>query len=82
MGRVIWITGLSGAGKTELAVALVERFRRYNKKTILLDGDELRKIFNKKTVTFNNYNKKQRINLGRIYASLSNLLANQGFTVS
>ena len=81
MGRVIWITGLSGAGKTELAVALVERFRRYNKKTILLDGDELRKIFNKKTVTFNNYNKKQRINLGRIYASLSNLLANQGFIV-
>ena len=40
---VIWITGISGAGKTTLAKHLLKKF---DKKFIYFDGDEFRKIFN------------------------------------
>jgi cytidine diphosphoramidate kinase len=40
---VIWITGISGAGKTTLAKHFKKKFK---KKLIYFDGDEFRKIFN------------------------------------
>ncbi|MFL5784540.1 MAG: adenylyl-sulfate kinase [Bacteriovoracaceae bacterium] len=40
MGKVIWFFGLSGAGKTTLAKALMSKLPG---KVVLLDGDELRK---------------------------------------
>lgn len=42
---VIWIIGLSGAGKTTLANELVERLRKDNLKVVLLDGDIIRNLF-------------------------------------
>lgn len=42
---VIWIIGLSGAGKTTLANELVERLRNDNLKVVLLDGDIIRDLF-------------------------------------
>src|ERR1043165_2121542 len=41
-GAVCWITGLSGAGKTTLAVALERRLNALGVKAIVLDGDDLR----------------------------------------
>jgi adenylyl-sulfate kinase len=41
---VVWLTGLSGAGKTTLANALYNRCI-FQYKTGLLDGDEIRKYF-------------------------------------
>ena len=42
---VIWITGLSGAGKTTLAKEIIKQLANENKEPILLDGDQLREIF-------------------------------------
>jgi adenylylsulfate kinase-like enzyme len=42
VGSVLWITGLSGVGKSTLAHALVAGLRRDGQLPLLLDGDEVR----------------------------------------
>jgi len=41
-GIVLWLTGLSGAGKTTIAMALEDRLRKEGKKVERLDGDVVR----------------------------------------
>lgn len=41
-GGVLWLTGLSGAGKTTLALALEERLFRDGLQVYVLDGDNVR----------------------------------------
>ena len=40
--RLLWFTGLSGAGKTSIADALERRLHAQGRHTFLLDGDNLR----------------------------------------
>jgi cytidine diphosphoramidate kinase len=42
---VIWIIGLSGAGKTTLGREVVRQWRSMAPNCVLLDGDELREVF-------------------------------------
>jgi len=42
-GIVVFMTGLSGAGKSTIAEALAERLRAEGRDVSILDGDELRK---------------------------------------
>jgi len=42
---VIWIIGISGSGKTTIGKALSKKFRNLKKKTIFIDGDEIRKVW-------------------------------------
>lgn len=42
---VIWIIGLSGSGKTTLGRALAQRWRTAAPNTVLVDGDEVRRLF-------------------------------------
>jgi len=44
----IWIIGLSSAGKTTLARKLTERLRSAGKACVLVDGNEVRDLFDKK----------------------------------
>jgi adenylyl-sulfate kinase len=41
-GKVLWFTGLSGAGKTTLSRALEREIHRRGRLTMLLDGDAIR----------------------------------------
>ncbi len=43
---VIWLTGLSGSGKTTIARHLFQDLLLDNKPSIILDGDEMRDVFN------------------------------------
>ena len=80
-GRVVWITGLSGAGKSVLATSLVARLRSVDGAILLLDGDELREIFGATSVNVQDYGREKRMALAMQYAYLCNILAKQGFTV-
>lgn len=42
---VVWIIGLSGAGKTTLARRVVEECKRSASNVVLVDGDEVRAMF-------------------------------------
>jgi adenylylsulfate kinase len=41
---VIWLTGLSGSGKSTIASELVKNFEKNNVPYVLLDGDQIRKV--------------------------------------
>jgi adenylylsulfate kinase-like enzyme len=45
MSNLIWITGLSGSGKTTIGKNVFNKFRKKYPNTIFLDGDIFRKIF-------------------------------------
>lgn len=47
MGKVIWFTGLSGSGKTTIALAFKKRLEKIGKKVEILDGDVVRNSLNK-----------------------------------
>ena len=79
--RVIWITGLSGAGKTTLARHLVAQFRDRGQSSILLDGDELREVFGATAVNSINHGRQGRLALAFQYAHLCRVISEQGFTV-
>lgn len=42
---VIWFTGISGSGKSTLGKYFLKKFKKKNKKTIFIDGDEFRSVF-------------------------------------
>jgi len=42
---VVWIIGLSGAGKTTLASEVVAHVRRVQRNVVLIDGDAVREVF-------------------------------------
>src|SRR5438093_5315597 len=42
-GTVVWLTGLSGSGKTTIANALRDRLTKTHLDVVVLDGDELRR---------------------------------------
>ena len=46
-GATVWLTGLSGAGKSTIAHELVEALRARGERVELLDGDELRESLSK-----------------------------------
>lgn len=80
-GAVYWITGLSGAGKTTLAVRLVELLRARGLPVVFLDGDELREVFGAAAANQLNHGREGRLALAMQYAHLCRVIAAQGLTV-
>ena len=79
-GCVIWITGLSGAGKTTLAKKIGNNLKKNGVPNILIDGDVMRNIL---SVNKNNenYTNEFRKEMSFKYSQISLELANQGFCV-
>lgn len=75
-GKLIWITGLSGSGKTQIANKL--RIKLKNKKLnfIVINGDDLRNIFNLKK-----YDKESRIKYAKSYNLFCKKLTDQGINI-
>ena len=46
-GFTLWFTGMSGAGKSTIARLMEDRFRAYEAKVEVLDGDEVRTYLSK-----------------------------------
>ncbi|WP_377293673.1 adenylyl-sulfate kinase [Rhizobium sp. SG2393] len=80
-GRVVWITGLSGAGKSTVSAHLRPHLLRADPKTIFLDGDDLRAVMAAASVDGADHGRAQRLELAQRYARLCRLLALQNFTV-
>ncbi|MCW5701032.1 MAG: adenylyl-sulfate kinase [Bradyrhizobium sp.] len=74
---VIWITGLSGAGKTTLAAEVVNILRSDGKAVIMLDGDELRDVFGDEA----RHDRESRLRLALRYSRLCQMLGRQGINV-
>lgn len=75
-GTVYWITGLSGAGKTTIGSLLYESIKVKKDNIILLDGDELRKIYQS-----NDYSPVGREKLAYQHARLCKMLSDQNIDV-
>ena len=73
---VIFLTGLSGSGKTTIAKALVERYKKRGIVPVLLDGDEIRKVIHQAGFDEDS-RKKHNLNVGY----MASLLESQGKVV-
>lgn len=75
-GILIWITGLSGSGKTSLAKLIKRRIIKTYGKTLLINGDDLRDIFQ-----LNKYDKESRLNYGKQYCKFLKFITDQNINI-
>lgn len=76
-GRVYWITGLSGAGKTTTGTALYQKLREIKSNVVMLDGDKFRWAYGGAF----GYSEEERRKAALCNAKISHLLAEQGIDV-
>ena len=76
-GKVYWICGLAGSGKTSVAEKFLKVLTKKGVSPILLDGDYMRDIFDLPK----DYSYEGRKKLARIYSKVAKMLSDQGFTV-
>ncbi|MGP0094476.1 MAG: adenylyl-sulfate kinase [Xanthobacteraceae bacterium] len=76
-GRVFWITGLSGAGKTTIGRSLSLQLRSAGSPAVFLDGDTLRKVVSNDL----GYSAEDRRSSAMRYSQMCQMLAEQGIDV-
>ncbi|MEM5451457.1 sulfate adenylyltransferase subunit CysN [Paraburkholderia guartelaensis] len=74
---VVWLTGLSGAGKSTIANLLEKRLHAMGKRTYLLDGDNVRHGLNKDL----GFTAEDRVENIRRVAEVAKLMADAGVIV-
>ena len=78
---MIWITGLSGSGKTTTAGSVVDILRSSGRQVIQLDGDVLREVFGEDERSIQNHGSEARLSLAFKYSRLCRHLGDQGHLV-
>jgi adenylylsulfate kinase len=68
-GIVFWITGISGSGKSTLSKEIYPFIKKKFGPTIILSGDNLRRIFK-----LNKYDKNYRIQVGKQYTKFLRII--------
>lgn len=76
-GRVYWVTGLSGAGKTTIGKLWYEELHGRMSNVVFLDGDILRAVFAGDL----GYSREERRRIAMRYARLCKMLSEQGICV-
>jgi bifunctional enzyme CysN/CysC len=76
-GQVLWLTGLSGSGKSTIANALEKQLYSEGKKTYVLDGDNIRHGLNKDL----GFADKDRVENIRRVAEVAKLMCDAGLIV-
>ena len=71
-GRVIWITGLSGSGKTLLAKQVEAKLKTYKLKPIILDGDTIREALELEDPAY--FDEEKRLNIAFQYSKICKIL--------
>ncbi|HKK71429.1 MAG TPA: adenylyl-sulfate kinase [Candidatus Krumholzibacteria bacterium] len=77
---VLWLVGLSGAGKSSIARVLVDLWKRQRPQTVLLDGDDLRAAVDGRTAELS-FTREARSRRETRTADLCAVLERQGFDV-
>ncbi len=75
-GILFWITGFPGSGKTAIANKIKSEIIKSYGPTIVISGDNLRKIFN-----FKKYSKNERLKNGLKFSKLCQFITNQKINV-
>ena len=71
-GILFWITGLSGSGKSTIGKKIHKRINNLYGPTIMISGDNVRKIFGLKGRT-----KTQRLNITKKYCNFARYITDQ-----
>ena len=77
-GIVVWITGLSGAGKSTISKRVAALLRQRGDSCVLLDGDEVRRAF---PIFHAGYDRASRLPHARRNSELAKLISEQGHIV-
>lgn len=75
-GILFWITGLSGSGKTTLGKAIHRDINKLYGPTLMISGDDLRKIFDLK-----GYDYEQRLQITKKYCKFVEYITNQKINI-
>lgn len=75
-GILFWITGLPGSGKTSIAKEIFPYVKKKFGQTILISGDDLRKLFKLKS-----FSKKNRLSYALFYSKICKLLTDKNINV-
>ncbi len=75
-GILFWITGLSGSGKTSIAKRITPFIRKKFGPTIIVSGDEIRKIFN-----LDRYDRSSRLLYGLSFSKFAKFITDQKINI-
>ena len=75
-GILFWITGLSGSGKTTLGKAVHKDIKRLYGPTIMISGDNIRKIF-----YLRGHKKEERLRVLKSYCHFAKYITNQKINI-